>query len=197
MSTRIKTPVSTELISYTDAAAWMRIDFPDDEQTEIELMIKAARMWVENYLQRAVGTQTLQLILDDFVRVGSRGLKLRGPVQSITSVTYLDSNGDAQTLTADEDYRAAIDADQPEIRPIDTWPAVANTANAVTVEYVAGYSVIDGSPVTLQLPAEIRAAILMQAADLYENRHAQVERELKVNNALQQLLAPYRLGMGI
>lgn len=52
-----------------------------------------------------------------------------------------------------------------------------------------------GSPGTR--PAPIRAAVLMLVADLYENREAQVDFEIRPNPAVDRLLFPYRACLGV
>lgn len=46
-------------------------------------------------------------------------------------------------------------------------------------------------------PAPIRIAVLMIVADLYENREAQVDFEIKPNPAVERLLFPYRACLGV
>lgn len=46
-------------------------------------------------------------------------------------------------------------------------------------------------------PAAVKSAILLYVGDLYENRQAQSEKDLKPNQAVHSLLYPYRVGIGI
>lgn len=46
-------------------------------------------------------------------------------------------------------------------------------------------------------PAPIRIAVLMIVADLYENREAQVDFEIRPNPAVDRLLFPYRVELGV
>lgn len=182
-----------ELITVAEAGNFMRVDFPDDEEVEIETMIGAARQWVEEYLRVAVGIQTLELVMNGFPSDGI--ILLRPPVISVTSITYDDPDG-VETVIDAADYFVADSAQPGEIRPVDSWPAARNSGDSVRVRYVTGYF-DGGSPSSEYLPKSIRTAILMQTADLYQNREAQVEKPLTANRTIERLLAPYRLEMGI
>lgn len=46
-------------------------------------------------------------------------------------------------------------------------------------------------------PLAVQHAILLILTDLYENRSAQVEKALTANAAVERLLHPHRLGLGI
>lgn len=197
MSLKVITAPS-EIITVSEAADFMRVDFPDDEESIISAMITSARQWCEEYLRRAIGVQTLETILPCFPQRGRKEILLRPPVISVTSVKYLDTSGVEQTLVLNTEYRLSIDSDPAEIVPVDNaWPACLDVANAVRVRYQTGYYG-GGSPAeSIELPKTIRTAILMQVADLYHNRESQVEKPLSSNPTLERMLSMYRLEMGI
>lgn len=193
MSLRVITAPS-ELLTVSDVADFMKIDYPDDESSVIGSMITAARQWCEEYLQRAIGVQTLELTLPAFPK--RTAILLRPPVISVTSINYTDTSGSNQTLSASE-YLSAITLEPGEIVPVSSWPDTYNTPDAVKVRYQAGYYA-GGSPATsIEIPKTIHTAILMQIADLYENREGQSLKTLSVNPTLERLLSTYRLEMGI
>lgn len=183
-----------EVITVAQAAEFMRIDFSSDEQETIGVMITAARQWCEKYLFRVIGPQTLELTLEQFPCYGRRSIILPPPVIEVDSLIYLDSNGAEQTLVEGTHFRVALKAEPGEITPIGSWPVALGTADAVRVTFQAGYYA-EGSPV--DLPKTIRKAMLMQIADLYENREAQGEHALTANPTLERLLSMYRLEMGV
>lgn len=183
-----------EIITVAQAAEFMRVDFPDDEQAVIEALITAARQWCEDYLGRAIGVQTLELTIQSFPERGRQAIILRAPLIEVVELTYLDLNGEEQTLVEGTDYRVAVNAEPGEVTPIGTWPVSLGTADSVRVQYQAGYYA-NGSPITV--PKAIRTAILMQVADLYNNREGQVERPLSANPTLERLLSMYRLDLGL
>lgn len=195
MSLKIITAPS-ELITVDDAAEFMRAEFSDAEESLIETMITASRQWCEEYLRRAIGVQTLETVLRGFPSSNSGIILLRPPVIDVTSIKYLDTSGEEITMDAD-DYIVSYDAQPAEIIPVSGWPTAQDSANSVRVRYQAGYYGGGSPAVSEELPSTIRTAILMQVADLYQNREAQVEKPLTSNPTLERLLSMYRLEMGI
>jgi len=196
MSTRIITPPD-ELITVAQAAAFMRLDSYASESDVISAITTASRQWCEEYLNRAIGPQTLETIRDGFPIYGKRGVTLRSPLISLTSVKYLDTSNTEQTLTLNTDFFLDDDSDQPAVRPYSTWPVALGISNSVKVRYTAGYNDPSESPNTWPLPKTIRQAMLMLIADMYENREAQSEKPLTANRTIENLLSMYRLEMGI
>jgi uncharacterized phiE125 gp8 family phage protein len=182
-----------ELITVDDAADFMRAEFSVSEEDLIESLITAARQWCEEYLGRAIGVQTLELRMGSFP-VDKGPIVLRSPIIEVTSVKYLDTAGDEQTI--DEDDYLVSDAEPAEIVPVSAWPVAFGSSDSVRVEYEAGYSA--GSPLVSEvLPKTIRTAILMMVADMYTNREAQVDRPLTANPTVERLLSQYRLNLGM
>lgn len=194
MSLRVITP-PTEVITVAQAAAFMRIDFPDDETEVIEAFIVSARQWCEEYLRRRIGVQTVELVEAGFPASG--GIILAPPVVSVTSVKYIDTAGVVQTMDA-ADYRVATDADPGTITPVgDLWPSTLAVDDALRVRYITGYD-YGNSPIEEdELPSTIRTAMLMLISDMYENRVAQVEKPLSDNLTAVRLLSMYRLEMSL
>lgn len=110
------------------------------------------------------------------------------PLQSVTTVKYYDADNVEQTLssgrytvdTTSEPARIVIDA--------DGWPAIYDRANAVTVRFVCGYGAT-----TADVPASLRAAMLLHIGDLFENRQNGQAQEVYQNPAYDSLTYPYRL----
>ncbi|MCK5581818.1 MAG: phage gp6-like head-tail connector protein [Candidatus Omnitrophica bacterium] len=187
-----------EILTVSEVADFLRIDFPDEETTEIQNMITAARLWCEEYLQRSIGIQTLETILGAFPTIGRQEIKLFPPVISVTSVKYLDTNNDEQTLVVGTDFYSSVDSEPGEVVPVSAWPVSLDVANSVRVRYTTGYSDPGNSPLlSTALPSSIRLAMLMQIGDLYENREAQTTHTLTANPTIERLVSVYRLGMGI
>lgn len=87
------------------------------------------------WLGRAIGRQTLRMTLPDW---GEGRIRLRcPPIVSITSVTYIDTDGATQTLAADK-YRVADGWLVPAIG--QQWPTPASSQpDAVNITYLAGF----------------------------------------------------------
>ena len=145
-----------------------------DEDALLQSYLCVAREAVEvEEVSRALLTQTLELRLDGWPwshRVGiySRGIRLpRPPLQSVSSIAYIDANGATQTLDA------ALYTVDPYVEPGRivpaygvAWPNLRAVPACVTVTYVAGWT--DRGKV----PERIRHAIKLLAGELYENREA-------------------------
>ena len=175
-----ETPISVEDVKTHS------VIFISDDDAYIETLIGAATAYAENYLGRSLCTQTLTLTLDAFPSVIDLP---RTPVQSVTSISYLDANGDSQAFT---DYQSDLSGTlSHQIKPAPgfNWPDTREVFGAATVVYVAGYGAAS------DVPQDIKAALLLMVGSLYENR----ENELTgvswspVSFTTECLLKPYRL----
>ena len=138
-----------EPISRDDAKLWLRLDHTT-EDTLLDSLIQMVREQVEER-GLAVVTQTWDLRLDGFPRV----IRIpKTPVQEVSSINYIDANGDAQTLDEGE-YTVDSYAAPARIVPAygSSWPAARSEPNAVTVRFIAGYG-------TGATPGEIPERIL-------------------------------------
>lgn len=153
----------------TDSA---KLDARVDHDTEDALIaeyVTAARQYVENETWRALVTQTLEAAFDAWPS-GNALVLPRPPLQSVTSVTYTDSNGDA-TVWDSSNY--IVDTRREPGRIVlaygQSWPsATLQPVNGIVVRYVAGY----GGASTV--PAVLKKAIRLLANEMYEHREATV-----------------------
>lgn len=140
-------------------------------------------------LGRALVTQTWVVKLPAFPCGEIVSLPLP-PLQSVSSITYLDSSGSSQTLSAskyDVVTGGQIGRGYVRLAYGQAWPSTYEHPEAVTVTFVAGY----GSSAS-DVPANIRSAGLLLVEDLYRHRAAQsVDYEIHPNPAVTSLLAPY------
>jgi uncharacterized phiE125 gp8 family phage protein len=184
-----------ELITVEEAAEFMRAEFSESEESLIEALITASRLMCEEYLFRRIGVQTVEL-RDRGFPVNNAPIILPAPLISVTSIKYLDCNNKEQTLDPDE--YIVSDSAPGLITPVNSWPETSDAGDSLRVVFVTGYSEPGESPMQSEaLPKTIKTAMLMQIADMYENREAQGEKPLTANQTLVNLLAPYRLEMGI
>ena len=183
-----------EIITLEDAAEFIRAEFSGSEENLIETFITAARQMCEEYLFRRIGVQTVEL-RDKGFPVNNTPIILPAPLISVESIKYLDGNNAEQTLSESE--YVVSDSEPGLIIPVNSWPDISNAGDSLRVVFVAGYSAGESPILSELLPKTIKTAMLMQIADMYENREAQVERPLTANQTLQNLLGPYRLEMSI
>lgn len=157
----------------------------DADNTLIASYIEAATEHLDGpagWLGRALGVQTLEAHLDNF-DCGSIRLPYP-PVIEIVSITYVDAAGVDQTIAADR-YELL----GPSLVPVygASWPRPRWQREAVRVRYHAGYA---------QLPAAIRAALLLVIGDLWNNRETAgwgVVTEIPMPASVTALLTPFRV----
>lgn len=157
------------------------------QDTEITSRIKDARAWAENYTERSFNTQTWEIALNQFCDIELP----RGPVQSITSVTYFDSDNTQQTLDS-----AVYELDDyghvPVFRlaPDQDWPSVYDRNNAIKIRYVAGYGDND-----TDVPEPIRRALKISVGH-WVRYQALAESGVSITRipfAAENLLNQYRI----
>lgn len=150
-------------------------------------LIKSARTWAEEFCGRAFVTQTWEKRLDAF----PAEIELaRGPVQSITSVKYVDTDGVLQTLASSE-YTLDDYEQNGIIYPAYgvTWPSTRDEPNAVRVQFVAGYGAASA------VPEPIKNAIILIVGQSFRSQPS-IESGLypsSVPNAAKEMLQPYRI----
>lgn len=153
----------------------------------IEFIIKTAREMVENLTGRALITRTLELTTDCFSDV----MELPKPMlQSVPNVTYIDTNGAAQTLSTSV-YDVDVKSTPGAVRLAygQSWPSIRSVYNAVTITYTAGYG--DNAQ---DVPSPLRSAMLLIIGHLYENREATAPISIsEVPMSVKFLIAPYRI----
>lgn len=182
---------AVEPVSTSEMKSHSRIDISTDD-TLLGTYIKAATQRFEIESRRALITQTWVLRLDRFPTSGSEPILLpRPPVQSVTSVAYIDGDGDSQTWDSSK-YVLDSTSEPGRIYPAygESWPSTRDIENAVTITYVAGYG--DAST---DVPQDIIQAIEMLAAHWYEHRES-VSMGTIVTNVPQSwdfLVAPHRV----
>ena len=161
-----KTDPAQEPVGLEEMKAHSRIDDVDNDAI-ISGLIVAARRWVETLTHRALITQTFVLKIDRFPGPVTTVIELPGGnTQTLTSIAYLDDNGDSQTWAA-FNYIADL-VSQPALVGLAyniDWPSIREWELPVTITYSAGYGDDPGD-----VPEELRTAIKMLAAELYENR---------------------------
>lgn len=202
MSLKVITPPTVEPVSLEEARLHLRLDtydsppaHPDDEL--VESLITAAREWAENFTGRALAPQTLELALDEFP---ADEIELqRVPVTSITSVTYVDTDGATQTLS-NTLYTLDNYSEPSWLLPaVDTeWPETGEVVNTVKIRYVVGYSARTDADQANPLPKSFKQAMLLLIGHWYKTREDSSSVKLEsVPMGAESLLRPYRLYTGM
>ncbi len=194
MSSLIKTVQPTsEPVSLSEAQLHLRLDtegsppsHPDD--TLVQTLISAARENAEQYTGVTVAAATYEMesvVEDTYVSLQTF------PVNSITSVTYVDGDGATQTIASSE-YEI-----NNYYRPSRLYFKNGVVSNELKITFTAGYT--DGqTPNKFPTPAGVKAAILLMVGNLYENRESvsNIESFERPQSAIY-LLTPHRVSMGV
>lgn len=147
--------------------------------SQLEVLLEAATDYCQEYQWAQFCTATFVERFDGFPQY----LRLqRSPVQSVTSVVYVDTSGNSQTLTANTDYTVDIYSKPARIVPAYSkwWPATRCFINDVTVTYVAGYGTES------DVPDEIRMAIIMKTQQMFEACGDQMAMDKVIHSLLDK-----------
>jgi uncharacterized phiE125 gp8 family phage protein len=195
MSLTLVTGPAAVPISLAEVKAQCRLE-DNAEDALLMAYVRSAVDYVEQHSGLKLITQTWSYTLDWFPTWRYRypadnyiRLPL-SPVQSITSISYLDATtGDPQTW-ASTDY--VLRGDRIILAPNAQWPTVWCGQDAVTVTFVVGYGASWND-----VPESLRQAIGMLAAYWYGQREAaQVDPDARVFDvpfSVRQILEPYRV----
>lgn len=184
--TLIEAP-AIEPLTLATAKNHLRVDLSDDD-TLITTLITVARRVAERSTNRALITQTWELVRDYWPRVDYIELP-RSPLQSVTSVIYTDT-ADAQHTLDTSIYLVDTDHEPGRValKFAQIWPTtVLQTRNGIRIRFVAGYGG-DASDV----PGDITQAMLLLIGHWYENRET-----INIGNIVNEipLAASALLGM--
>lgn len=184
MRVLVITPPAGEIVTTADAKAHLNVDRAVEDAL-IAGYVKAAVQHIDGpdgWLGRALKTQTLEARLDSFAEAIALPCP---PIISLTSVKYIDGLGVEATMPS-----ANYELLGAELHLITgaRWPNARWQREAVRVRYQAGYT---------ELPAPIRAAILLMVGDLYAQRETfvtgTISSSIPMSTRVDDLLAPYRL----
>lgn len=193
MTLSLVTAPAVEPVSIDDVVAHLRLD-PDQagaESGKLAILIQSARESVEAHTHRALITQTWDLHLDAWW-LGSMELP-RAPLASVSSVTYIDTDGTSQTWSSSNYVVRAVAG--PRAQPGRIWaaygvtyPSVQSRPEPITVRFVAGYGLSAAS-----VPAALRSAILILIAEQYARREDSIVGTTisQVPDGVRSILAPY------
>lgn len=179
MALKLITAPASEPVTLADAKLHLRVDGTDSD-TMITALIKAAREYCEGYQNRALITQTWELVLDAWPSENYIEVPLP-PLQSITSIKYKDAAG-VETTWPSENYLVDTDSYVGRIVLADncSWPSEAlHPVGAIRIRFIAGYG--DAAKV----PEITKQALLLEVQLRYDDlREYESERLEKARDAL-------------
>lgn len=175
---QVTTKPTDEPITLDEAKLNLRVTCDADDDL-ITALIVAARRWCEDYENRAYITQT---ITAKTFWLPDRIILPRPLLQSVTSVTYVDTAGDTQTLS-DALYDVDTFREPGQITKAFNaiYPSIRGDVNGVTIVYKAGYG--DAST---DVPQETIQAIQIMTAYYYDDRAGENPIPEAVKNLLNK-----------
>lgn len=180
-------PPAAEPVTLAEAKLHLRVDSDDTSQDSlITQLIVAARTMCEGFTRRAFYSQTWDYVASGFPDGDDPILLGKPPLQTVTSLQYIDTAGALQTF-ASANYTADTATIDGAIRLVygASWPTVREQYNAVRISFVAGYAT--------GTPAPIVAAIKLLVGHLYEHRESVVTGTIVSElPTVKALLGPYR-----
>lgn len=183
---------ATEPITLSEAREHLRNEGLTADDNYITALITVSRKWVENYLNRALITQTWVQSWDYIPSPTVFNIAIN-PVISITSFNYYDENATEQSYTT---YQLDTQSDVAKICPNynTTFPSIQlGRLNAINLTFVCGYGA------AADVPSDIKHAIKILLAYFYdENRGGVVSgqglnQSVKFPTIVYDLLINYRL----
>ncbi len=159
----LTTAPTVEPITLDEMKDHLRLTSVDDDTYILDL-ITTARVWAENFQGRAYNTQTWTYWLDDWPDGIAISLP-RPPLQSVSHVKYYDTDDLADTF-ASTNYLVDTVRGRIVLNDDADWPTTSlRPANAIEVQFVAGYGDVSGN-----VPAMVRHAIKVLVAHQYTMR---------------------------
>lgn len=162
---RVLITAPTELpVSRAEIKDHLRANVDDTAQDDlIDGLIASAVDEAESYTWRRFCTQTWDIYFDGFPPGGECFEVPLPPLQSVTSITYVDTDG-VSTVLSSALYQVDTSAEPAVIRSAynETWPVTRDqTLQVVKVRCVVGYTTV------AKIPKTIIQAIKIIAGRLY------------------------------
>ncbi len=176
-------------ISAAEASQHLRLGTLDTaEQDELNAMIDTATAMVEAFCNRPFTAATSTDMFDRFPSSPATPLVSYKDIQSLTSISYVDSSYEPQTYTT---HRVVNIGGVSRI-----FPALGQEWPSDNCELPYNIVVTAQSGDETAVPAPVKSAILLLVGDLYENRENSVTGQglvhVKMSLTAERLLTPYK-----
>lgn len=185
---------AAEPLSRTEAKVHLRVDSDlTADDTLIDNLIIAAREYVERFTRRILINSVCVLKLDAFPSTDycEGVIYLRSPpVGTFASITYIDTTGTSQTLSASL-YQTDLVMLPARVRPAygEVWPETRDQMSAVTLNYTSGYGATSAS-----VPGPIKQYVFLMVGNMYKHRESTVTGTIVTElKWAEHLLWPYRV----
>jgi uncharacterized phiE125 gp8 family phage protein len=163
-----QTSVPSGVLPVAELKAHLRLGtgFSDDGMQDglIESHLRAAMAAIEGRVGKVLIARRFLLRLDDWRDGAAQALPV-APVTGVVSVTLVDASGASVVVPAGR-YRLVEDTHRPKLVAAGAMLPLVPSEGRVDVVFDAGFGVA-----WAQVPADLRQAVLLLAAEFYENRH--------------------------
>lgn len=192
------TPPAGDVITLARARTHLRLDAADADPLETDLLEAAIASAVGHLDGRGQGTLGRALLTQQWQATGDRpaddvaggwpGFVLELPPLREVEKVEPRIGGQYQALTDGAWETVRLPAERVAVIPAGgaAWPEADIHPAAWRVTFATGYGTGD------EVPAPIRAAILLMVADLYDNRDGKTQANLVENPTVERLLNPFR-----
>jgi len=189
------------ILSVDDMKRHLRVT-GNDEDSLIEIYLKSAMRYVENYTRLLLLEGTAQQVFTLPMMVSSTQFLITGStlinnqylslgIGNAISVTSITCNTESDLTTQKaitSTYKLLANMNKPRIYVPDGLIFTDNVAPyQITVSYTAGFAECD-------IPNDIKVATMLVCADMYENRINSVKQ---LPTAAEILLSPYVVNQGV
>ena len=151
----------------------------------IEGYLRASIAAIEGRIGKALIARRFRLTLQDWRAVGEQPLPV-APVSAVISVTTYDAAAVAAVVPASR-YRLVPDISRPKLAAVGVLLPVVPTDGRVEIVFDAGFGAAWAA-----VPADLGQAVLLLAAEYYENRHDLGGRMPGLPVAVQVLIERWR-----
>lgn len=172
---------TAEALTLAEVKEHLRI-VDNDDDAWVTAMIPVVRKVTENHLRATIMAATWEYKLDCFA---PEILLPMAPVDSITSIKYIDDDGIEQTLAVAE-YQFD---NKGRLKPAydKSWPSTRRQLGAVTVTYVAGVTT------AAEVDQDIKLAMKLWIGHYDLNRENVAFTQVsEIPNGARDLLSPHR-----
>lgn len=161
--------------------------FTDDGMQDglIEAYLRAAMAAIEGRIGKVLIARSYKLVLEDWRQGNEQPLPV-APVTAVTAVRVVDAAG-VPTVVAADRWRLVEDMQRPKLAAVGVLLPVVPMDGRAEVEFTAGF----GAAWTA-VPGDLAQAVLLLAAEFYENRHDAGQGAAGLPRAVQVLIERWR-----
>lgn len=193
MPARLITPPEYEPFTLEEAKDELRVDF-DDDDAEIGRKLQSARQQAEKYTGLALHDQVWDVYLDEFPDDDGPIKMIPSPVIEVVGLFYGGPSAE-QTFGASSYFSdTAKLPNRIALVSGASWPTVTAGPNVVRVRSRVGLVDTQTSPVTGEVPEDIKSAIMLL---LKADYNPEDEASGRLRQAAYNLLDRHRIHTGM